>query len=292
MESNKKPLGAFLVVSGAAIWGTSGTAQALGPAEALPITVAALRMVLSGFLLLFIAILRRSISFKTTWPFIPVIVSVLGMALFQPFFFSGVRLAGVAVGTIVIMGSAPVISGILSYFCLGEIPGRVWYVSTIFAVIGCTLLVISDEVETTAEPLGVLFSLIAGLSFSIYILGSKSLLRYQPPVAINAVIFTGSAILLFPIIFLYPTDWFFQVSGILTILYLGVFSTVLAYLLFSFGLSMVPASTSVTLTLAEPLTAVLLGFFLLGEKITQVNFIGILLLFFSLTLLSVKGKKE
>lgn len=290
MEHKKsRLLGAFLVVSGAAIWGTSGTAQALGPPEAVPITVAAFRMVLGGFLLFMVAIWRRSLSFANTWPVIPVIVSILGMAFFQPFFFSGVRLAGVAVGTIVIMGSAPVISGVLSYIFLKEIPGKVWYISTFFAVVGVILLVISDDVETTVDPLGVIFSLIAGLSFSIYILGSKSILRYQPPEAVNAVIFAGSAILLLPIIFIYPTDWFFQLSGYLTILYLGFFSTVLAYLLFSFGLSMVPASTSVTLTLAEPLTATLLGFFLLGEKITQVNLIGILLLFFSLALLSVRG---
>ncbi|UMZ74330.1 DMT family transporter [Natranaerofaba carboxydovora] len=291
MEPKKdRIIGAIFVVVGAAIWGTSGTAQALGPPEAIPITVASLRMLLGGFLLLMLAIFRGSINFDNPWPIKPVIVSIIGMAAFQPFFFTGVRLAGVAVGTIVIMGTAPVISGILSYIFLKEVPKKVWYFSTVFAITGCILLVISSEVEATADPLGVFFSLIAGFAFSIYILGSKVLLNHQAPEAVTAVIFASSAIFLMPIIFFYPIDWVFQLPGFLTILYLGVFSTVAAYLLFSAGLSKVPASTSVTLTLAEPLTAALLGFFLLGEEITSINFVGIILLFISLALLTVKTR--
>ena len=108
------------MILGAALWGTSGTAQALGPPEATPITIAALRMLLGGTLLLSFALLRGTISLKTKWPLVPFIISVVGMAAFQAFFFTGVRLTGVAVGTIVIMGSAPVISGILAYLFLKE----------------------------------------------------------------------------------------------------------------------------------------------------------------------------
>ena len=154
------------------------------------------------------------------------------------------------------------------------------------------MLVISSNEETTVDPLGVLFSLIAGFLFSVYILSSKHLLDYQSPETVNAVIFAGSAVLLFPILLFYPIDWFHQTSGYLTILYLGIFPTFMAYLIFSFGLRLVPASTSVTLTLAEPLTAALLGFFLLGEHITRLNFFGGIMLFVSLGLLSVGGIYE
>ncbi len=292
MESNKRKqiFGALLVVSGAAFWGTSGTAQALGPEEAIPLTVASLRMIFGGFLLFLIVVTRRFIKLdRPSWPVKPLIVSVIGMTAFQPFFFTGVSLTGVAIGTIIIMGSAPVISGILSYIFLKEKLNSVWYVSTFFAIVGCVLLLISGEEKTAADPLGVIFSLIAGFAFSVYILGSKALLYHQPPEAVNAVVFVGGAVFLLPIAFLYPIDWIFEPSGYLMIFYLGAFSTVLGYLLFSSGLTRVPASTSVTLTLAEPLTAALLGFFLLGEQITSVNFLGIVFLFASLGLLSIKG---
>lgn len=282
--------GALLALAGATFWGTSGTAQALGPPEAVPMTVAALRLLLGGFLLILVALIRRTLTWKVSWPRIPMLASVLGMASFQPLFFTGVRLTGVAVGTLVIMGSAPVITGLLSYLFLGEKPENRWYISTMLAIVGCMLLVVPAGGETTVDPFGVFLSFLAAISFSVYIMGSKALFQHHPPEAVAAAVFAGSALVLLPVLFWQPIDWVFQPSGFLTILYLAVVSTVVGYLLFSFGLNRLPTSTSMTLALAEPLTAALLGFFLLGEVITRINFAGVILLFSSLVMLSVKPK--
>jgi DME family drug/metabolite transporter len=49
-------------------------------------------------------------------------------------------------------------------------------------------------------------------------------------------------------------------------------------------------ATAATLTLAEPLTAGMLGVFLLGERLTPLAVFGILLIFTGLALVSVKQR--
>jgi DME family drug/metabolite transporter len=69
-------------------------------------------------------------------------------------------------------------------------------------------------------------------------------------------------------------------------LHLGLLATAAAYALFSRGLSQVPVATAVTLSLAEPLTAGLLGVFLLGERLTAWALLGIVLLLSGLILIA------
>jgi DME family drug/metabolite transporter len=66
-------------------------------------------------------------------------------------------------------------------------------------------------------------------------------------------------------------------------------------MLFGRGLQTLSVSTVGTLTLAEPLTAAMLGIFLLGEQLTSTALIGIVTLFVGLLLcidISVKPKPQ
>ena len=56
-----------------------------------------------------------------------------GMAAYQPLFFGGVARTGVAVGTMVGIGSAPVFAGLLGLLLRGERPGRRWAAATLSA---------------------------------------------------------------------------------------------------------------------------------------------------------------
>jgi len=75
-------------------------------------------------------------------------------------------------------------------------------------------------------------------------------------------------------------------------LYLGLFATALSYWLFAKGLQTTQISTAVTLTLAEPLVATLLGIFVVREHITGTVLCGIVLMFTALVLLIVPRKAK
>jgi DME family drug/metabolite transporter len=101
-----------------------------------------------------------------------------------------------------------------------------------------------------------------------------------------AVIFALGAIILLPTLFFASHRWILEPVGLIVALHLGLVTVALAYILFGRGLVTVPVSTTVTLTLAEPLTAAALGILVLGEKLSTMAAIGAGLMLFGLVVLT------
>jgi len=283
--AERKTGGHWLVLLAAVLWGTSGTTQSFAPAGATPLAIGAARMLLGGSALLAIALLRGSFRKGGKWPRRETLLAALSMAAFQPFFFTGVSLAGVAVGTVVAIGSSPILAGCLAYLLRGERPGRRWALATLLAVGGCSLLFIPGS-GGGVNPWGVLLALGAGLSFALYVVANKTLLEAHSPDAVNAVVFCAGALLLAPLLFVVDLKWLADPRGMAVILHLGLMVTAVAYLLFSWGLERLPAATAVTLSLAEPLTAALLGVVVVGERLTLPAALGVILLLAGLFIVS------
>ncbi len=277
------------VLAAAVLWGTTGTAQALAPAGAQPTAVGALRLAIGGGALLLLAVVRGAFANDQPWPKTAVFISALAMAAYQPLFFGGVARTGVAVGTIVTIGSSPVLAGLLGIVVRGERPSPRWVAATFLAVSGGALLVLAGG-GLSVDVGGILLSLGAGLSYAMYAVASKGALEKQPPDAVTAVTFSLGALFLLPLLFTADLGWLAQPRGALVALHLGLLATAAAYALFSRGLQLVPTATAVTLSLAEPLTAGLLGVFLLGERLTPLAWLGILLLFTGLALLAAQKR--
>ena len=226
----------------------------------------------------------RSIPWKA------VLLSAATMALFQPLFFSSVQLTGIAIGTVVAIGSAPVFSGILEWALLKRRPDRIWSMATGLAIIGC-LLLFADKDAPTVDPVGILLALGAGLSFATYAGVSKNVLESMDAVPAVAVIFSLSALYLMPFLFFFDLSYITATENIGVILYLGLGATSLSYILFSSGLKRIPSSSAVTLSLAEPMTAALLGVFIVGEVLTGIAWVGVLLLLGGILVLTFGRKK-
>ena len=107
--------GIFYILAAALLWGTTGTAQALAPAGVNPVALGALRVIIGGGALLVLALSRQSFRGISHWPLLPTAVSAVFIAAYQLSFFAAVSLTGVAVGTMVAIGSSPVAAGLLGY---------------------------------------------------------------------------------------------------------------------------------------------------------------------------------
>jgi DME family drug/metabolite transporter len=221
------------------------------------------------------------------------------MAAYQVFFFGAVAATGVAVGTVVAIGSAPMLTGGLGFVVRGERPGWRWAIATALAVAGCGLLVgAGNQVSggsavlstggAAVDPLGVLLALGAGVAYATYTVASKGLLEEQPPDTAMAVVFCIGALLLLPLLLAGSLEWALEPRGILVVLHLGLVATATSYVLFARGLKATPVATAVTLSLVEPVTAGLLGVVVLGERMTWPTAVGIGLVFSGLALLSVR----
>ncbi len=292
--SNQQPQslnGHWFVIGAALLWGTTGTAQAFAPAGFDPRVIGALRLLIGGIALLLLAIKRKELGKFSDWKLRPLFLAAAFTACYQLCFFAAVAKTGVAVGTIIGIGSAPIAGGLLGLFFRGERPGKRWIIATVLAISGCSLLSFSGG-EVAIDPFGILLALGAGLSYAAYTLMIKGLLEEHAPNAIMAIVVCLGAVMLSPVLFQIDFNWLLQPRSIGVVLHLGLASMALSYWLFARGLHTVQVGTAVTLSLAEPMTAATFGILLLGEQLNAQAFLGISLIFFGLVVLVVKGRKK
>lgn len=283
----RQSLAPFMILFAAMLWGTAGTAKAFA-SEVDSISMGVARLVIGGVMLMAIAVLTKKMTFKG-WPVKPLIIGGIAMALFQPFFFSAVELTGIAVGTVVSIGSAPVFSGMIEWLVFKIRPARVWWLSTFLAITGCIILMFNTN-AVTVDATGVLAGLGAGISFASFTMSNSRLVQSHEPIASVAMIFCLSAMILSPFLFINDMTWLGETNGLLVALHIGVLATTLAYFLFSNGLRHVKSSTAVTLSLAEPLTASLLGVFLVGETLDSLSWLGLIMLLAGIVILVLQSR--
>ncbi|MDY7529345.1 MULTISPECIES: DMT family transporter [unclassified Cryobacterium] len=305
----------WLIVLAAVCFGTTGTAQALGAlggAQASATSLGAARIVFGGALLTILAFAvalaerrRRSAGADRDGDsdrepgrvrgrlrgssVALVLLGAAGVAAYQPAFFTGTAQNGVAVGTLVALGSAPVLTGLLEWGWFRRPPGIRWACATFVAATGVAAL--SGLYSGGGGPvtaLGIAGSLGAAASYAVYTLSTKLLLDrgWSPTTAMGAT-FGTAAVLMLPVLLASNPAWLAQPAGLATAAWLAVVTTALAYTLFARGLRGLPASQVSTLTLVEPVTATALGIFLLHEDFTPATICGILLLVTGLAILTV-----
>lgn len=199
------------------------------------------------------------------------------VAGYQLFFFTAVRETGVAIGTVVAIGSAPGWTGLLTVLTGGPWPGRRWVLATVTAVAGCVVLVTGGR-ASGVSPAGVALALAAGLCYAVYaVAAARMITAGSAERAVMGLIFGGAAVLLAPVLAASDTGWLLTIRGLAVVGYLGVVTTVVAYLLYGRGLRTVPVAAATTLGLAEPAVAAVLGLLVLHEQLSAAAIAGLAL---------------
>lgn len=264
-------------------FGTTGTAQALGPAGLSPAGVGAARILVGGALLVLVALLSSGLR---GLPRVPLILGALAVASYQLAFFAAVADTGVAVGTIIALGSGPAFAGAIEWALERRTPTRAWATATALACAGVAMLALSGS-DASISILGVTLALVAGASYAAYTYASKRMLgQGHSPETVMAGAFGLSAVFLLPVLLITGVSWLGTGGGFLLALFLGVVPTAAAYLLFARGLKRLSAAETATLTLAEPLTATLLGVIVLSEQLSVPAGVGAALILSGLVVLA------
>ncbi|GAA0361499.1 hypothetical protein GCM10009530_08780 [Microbispora corallina] len=286
-----KGSGPLAVVAAAVLWGTAGTAGAL--ADAPPVSLAAARLVLGGTVLAAAAAAARTGSSAPGRGSVAVLaLGAVAVAAYQLCFFAAVARTGVAIGTVVAVGSGPVFTGLLSWLVERSVPTRRWAAGTAMAIAGCAVLV-TGGAAGGADAGGVALALLGGLLYAFYaVTAARAIGRGARSSAVMGALFGGAAVITVPVLVATGPGWVAHPRGLLTALYLGCATTALAYFLYGRGLRTTPVATAATLALAEPAVAALLGLVLLREHLSAVSWAGLVLLALSLVAVAVpeKGK--
>lgn len=271
-------LGAITVTS--LLWGTTGTAATFAPAAG-PLAIGAAALGIGGLLQAVIAVpalraarpaLRVNLS--------AVLLGAVAVAVYPLAFYSSMHFAGVAVGSVVSLASAPLASGVLERLVDRRPLSRWWMLAAGLGVAGSTLLCLSKlqgpgnaVVETVA---GTGMGLVAGITYATYSWVLHRLMtRGISRAASMGAVFGAGGSLLMPVLLLTGAPLIASTSAFLVAGYMALVPMFLGYLLFGFGLSRVPASTATTVTLTEPAVAAVLAVVVVGERLGALGWTGL-----------------
>lgn len=300
------------VLAAAVLFGTTGTAQALGPEGTTPLAVGAVRLAIGGTglaILAFALAHRHRVRAERAGRATPqsfralngggarlralalMVLTGVCLAIYQPLFFLGTERNGVAIGTVIALGSAPVMAGMLEWLLTRRAPSAAWMAATGLATVGVVLLGFGGEASGSGgggtDLVGLLGSLGAAASFAVIANAQRRLLDAGwDPFTVVGAMGASSAVISFLVLPFVDLSWLGTPAGLAMGLWLGFATISIAYVLFTWGLSGLTAATAATLTLGEPLTASILGITVLDERLSVLAILGLVVLAAGLALLA------
>ena len=278
--------GALALVVASLLWGTTGTAASFLPDAVSPLATGAATMTLGGAALFAVSargaarVLRDRVA--RGW----VALGAVGVFAYPLAFYSGMDLAGVAVGNVVALGSGPIFAAVLEWSVDGDRPGRRWAVATGLAGAGIALLPFGVAIRETdagaAMLAGVLLGLVAGAAYALYTYASGKVItdprRPHDSRAVMGAMFGVGALLLSPVLVIFGAPILQDPASVAISLYLVVGPMFIAYLLFGFALGTIRSSAATTITLIEPVVATILAVVVVGERLSALGWIAVVLI--------------
>ncbi|WP_368496981.1 hypothetical protein [Herbiconiux sp. A18JL235] len=173
--------GGVWVLAAATVWGTSGAAAALVP-QVSPLAVGALTLAVSGIVLAAVTSRGLGAVFRASGapPLLALAAGCLGVYILA--FFSGMALAGVAVGTVIAIVSAPVVVGAIEAVTASALPGRRWSVAAALTLVGGVLLVTGRQssagspVDPGQLAIGSAVAVLAGIAYAGFTIATSRLI--------------------------------------------------------------------------------------------------------------------
>jgi drug/metabolite transporter (DMT)-like permease len=228
------------------------------------------RILVGSAVLLAVAFLRHGRAAIPRAADLPLLVvcSLLGVAINMVAFLEGLeRTTAVEAG--LLMPMIPVYTMAIAVAVRQEAFGLRRAAGLAVALAGAALLLLRPGQELAGGHLtGNLLIVGNTLSYALYLVASKPLLRRYPPLALIAWVFALS-LWTIPIFYrgqpLMPPGA--ETASWLSLGYVLVFATLISYILNTFALSLVSASTTATYILLQPLITAAGGVLILGERL-------------------------
>ncbi|MFD9130605.1 DMT family transporter [Kitasatospora sp. NPDC059571] len=288
--------GLLYITFSATAWGTAGAAAALlyGGSGLGPLALTFWRSL--GGVVLLLAVRpftggagragRAALPWRRRLP--RILVNGLGLTLFQAAYFVAVQRTGLAVATVVTLGSAPVLIAVGARLTMGERLGGTGTVAVGGALAGLAVLVLGDGAAAGVHPDGVLWALLSASGYGCITLYTRRLGRAgeaESPRATTLWSFAVCAVCMLP--FALAEGVLPQAAGlgrtVLLLAYLASVPTALAYGLYFAGAAVVRATTASVIALIEPVSATAIAVLVLGEHLTTATAAGTAVLLASVT---------
>lgn len=268
---SSKNIGFFYVAVASITWGANGVI--VNYVDLSPFTIAFFRVFFASLFLFPLLYLKwRGSLLGATKAWKSILSLGVLLSLGWGFLFQSMRFLSIA-DSVLLNYTAPVIVTLLGPIFLKESIEK----STVFAMAlslaGIALISYQYGFQLTSfNLLGVLFGLLASLSYAGFIILSKKTLAQIASPSLAFWMYSTSAIILFPSIIgsnlnIPPTSW-------MLLLLLGGINTSLAVTLYLQGLKSIKTQKAVILTYLEPLSSIIFGAIFLSQKPTLLMLAG------------------
>ncbi|WLR52065.1 EamA family transporter [Bacillus tianshenii] len=273
----------LLIALGAILWGIIGIfVQGLLTYGFTPLEITALRVVSASLLILCYLLVKNKQKLKIHWQDTRYFIGtgILSIVFFNWCLFTAMRETSIAVASILLY-TAPAFVTVLSRFFFKEwlTPRKITALLVTF--IGCAFVIgVAPYGVSSISTAGLLAGLGAGFGYALYSIFGKFALAKYDSYTVTAFTFFTAAVFLLPLTQLWtkantladPLVWVY-------VLGLGLFSTVLAFLLYTTGLSRIESSRASIVATIEPVTAALVSVIIFQEQLNlwQVAGIGMVL---------------
>ncbi len=259
---------ALLAASAPAIWGTTYIVTSQMLPDGYPLTDATLRALPAGLLLMAVT---RHIP-PRAWLGQLAVVGALNFAIFwAALFIAAYRLPG---GVAATLGAVqPLVILLLARVVLGSPLSARGLFAAVVGLGGVALLVIGPEAKLDA--IGIAAALIGALSMACGVVLTR---KWRPPV--SALTFTGwqltvgGALLLPAALILEPSLPPLSALNVAGFVWLGLVGAALTYFFWFRGIERLGPEMITGFGFLSPLTAVLLGWLILGEALTPAQSLG------------------
>lgn len=286
--------GVAAILFAAVVWGTTGTAATFAP-DVSAAAIGAAAMGVGGIAQALIALRGISRSRATLWDQRRLLViGALAVAVYPLAFYGSMRLAGVTVGTVITIGSAPLLSALIEYVLDKTRLTIRWTIGALVGLIGMALICVAENASHGEVDggylvlLGVVLGLIGGLTYALYSWTARRMMLegMRSSVAMGAT-FGFGGLLLVPVLVATGGPFLASWSNAAVGIYMATVPMFLGYLCFGYGLARVQASMATTITLLEPVIAAVLAVIIVGERLPVLGWIGVALVIGCLAIITI-----
>ena len=268
-----RPRGSDLLLTAIApiVWGSTYIVTTEFLPNFSPITVAMLRALPAGLLLLLIV---RRLPTGVWWPRI-FILGALNFSIFwSMLFISAYRLPGGVAATV---GAVqPLIVIFLAYVLLSSRMRLASVLAALAGLGGVALLVLTSN--AALDPLGVAAGLAGAVSMACGTVLSR---KWQPPVSLltfTAWQLTAGGLLLVPVALMFePAIPHPTATNLVGLMWLGLVGAAMTYILWFRGVARLESSVVASLGFLSPVAAVMLGWVFLNQTLTSLQVAGAVL---------------
>jgi len=265
-----KKLSAYLHIGLASIlWGSNGVIVNL--VELHPTTITFFRVLIGGLTLIIVSILVKGLeTFKVNGFFKRLMILGALLAAGWYFLFQAMKL--IPIGAAVLINYlAPVFVAVLAPSVLDERLEKKIVIAIVLSILGVFLISCQGLGSGELSILGIIFGLLAATSYGGFVIYSKQTLAKLSYYTVAMYSYLVSALILSPSLLLIRSP--LSLNSFILLFLMGVLNTGVAVTLYLKGLRSLKAQEAATITYLEPLSAIIFGYFMLGQEIS----IGIIL---------------